>query len=129
LGGTSIGEALLRVHRSYLRPIQALLEARLVRGVAHITGGGLPGNLRRVMPEGCSAVVDYDAWDRPPLFSLIQSKGDVPEEDMRRTFNLGVGLVVIVREEDRSSCVDRLEALGESPIPIGRVEAVEESQG
>ena len=67
-------------------------QADLVQGLVHVTGGGLPGNLRRVVPEECEAVVDYDAWERPALFSLIQSEGDVPEADMRQTFNLGVGL-------------------------------------
>lgn len=128
LGGESLGEALLRVHRSYLRPIQALLDANLVLGLVHVTGGGLPGNLRRVMPEGCAAAVDYDAWERPPLFSLIQAEGDVPEEDMRRTFNLGVGLVAVVREADVAQAEQRLEAVGEVPFRIGRVESVSAGQ-
>lgn len=123
LGGESIGEALLRVHRSYLHLIRALIEADLAQGLAHVTGGGLPGNLRRVVPDGCEAVVEYDAWDRPALFSLIQEKGDVPEADMRQTFNLGVGLVVVVREADVRRATERLEALGETPFRIGRVES------
>jgi len=121
LGGESIGEALLRVHRSYLRPIQTLLQADLVQGLVHVTGGGLPGNLRRVVPEECEAVVDYDAWERPALFSLIQSEGDVPEADMRQTFNLGVGLVAIVREADVPRALERLEATGEKSFRIGHV--------
>lgn len=121
LGGATVGDALLRIHRSYLRPIRALLEADLVRGLAHVTGGGLPGNLRRVVPDGCEAVVDYDAWERPPIFSLIQSEGDVPEGDMRRTFNLGIGLVAIVREADAHRTLERLEEMGESPLRIGYV--------
>ncbi|MFB6231653.1 MAG: phosphoribosylformylglycinamidine cyclo-ligase [Salinibacter sp.] len=123
LGGASLGEALLRVHRSYLRPVQTLVEAGLARGLAHITGGGLPGNLRRVVPDGCEAAVDYDAWDRPPIFSLIQREGDVPEADLRRTFNLGVGLVAIVREADTEEAMERLEEEGEHPFRIGTVVA------
>ncbi|MFB6273555.1 MAG: phosphoribosylformylglycinamidine cyclo-ligase [Salinibacter sp.] len=123
LGGTSIGEVLLRVHRSYLDPIRTLLDGNLVQGLVHVTGGGLPGNLRRVVPEGCAAAVDYDAWERPPIFSLIQAQGDVPEVDMRKTFNLGVGLVALVREADVAQAVQRLEAAGESPFRIGQVEA------
>ncbi len=123
LGGESIGEALLRVHRSYLRPIRALVEADLAHGFAHVTGGGLPGNLRRVMPDGCEAIVEYDAWGRPALFSLIQEEGGVPEADMRQTFNLGVGLVAVVREADVRQATERLEALGETPFRIGRVES------
>jgi phosphoribosylformylglycinamidine cyclo-ligase len=125
LGGESVGEALLRVHRSYLDAIQALVEAGLARGIAHVTGGGLPGNLRRVMPEGCRPVVDYDAWTRPPLFDLIQEKGDVPEDDMRRTFNLGIGLVAVVRAEDRDAARRTLTDLGEDPVVIGEVQAAE----
>lgn len=123
LGGESVGEVLLRVHRSYRAPIQALVDRGLARGLAHVTGGGLPGNLRRVMPEGCTAVVDYDAWERPSLFSLIQDLGDVPEADMRQTFNLGIGLVAVVRKEEVSQAVERLEAQGERPVRMGRVDA------
>ena len=123
LGGETVGEALLRVHRSYLEAIQTLVDRDLARGLAHVTGGGLPGNLRRVMPEGCRAAVDYDAWDRPALFDLIQREGDVPEADMRQTFNLGVGLVAVVREADVAAATEALEALGEAPIRVGRVRA------
>lgn len=130
LDGSSIGDALLRVHRSYLRPIRTLVEADLARGMAHITGGGLPGNLQRVMPDGCEAVVDYNSWDRPAIFSLIQDEGNVPEADMRRTFNLGVGFVVIVREADVDQVVERLEAMGETPLRIGHVKgATEDAEG
>lgn len=127
LGGASVGEALLRVHRSYLRPIRTLVETNLARGLAHITGGGLPNNLGRVVPEGCAAAVDYDAWDRPSIFALIQELGDVPEADMRQTFNLGIGMVAVVRAEDVSRAVEQLEAAGESPIQVGQIEAAAES--
>ena len=128
LGGETIGEALLRVHRSYLAPIQALVEAGLAQGLVHVTGGGLPGNLRRVMPDGCAASVDYEAWDRPPLFDLIQQEGDVPEDDMRQTFNLGVGLVVVVRSGDEEEARQILNDLGETPHRVGRVEAREPAE-
>ena len=127
LGGETVGEALLRVHRSYLDAIRALVDADLARGLAHVTGGGLPGNLRRVVPDDCRAVVDYDAWERPPLFDLIQEKGSVPEADMRQTFNLGIGLVALVREADLEAARRVLADLGEEPRPIGRVEAREAS--
>ena len=127
LDGASVGEALLRVHRSYLRPIRTLVEADLARGLAHITGGGLPNNLGRVVPEGCAAAVDYDAWDRPSIFALIQELGEVPEDDMRQTFNLGIGMVAVVRAEDVSRAVEQLETAGESPIQVGQIEAAAES--
>jgi phosphoribosylformylglycinamidine cyclo-ligase len=129
LGGESVGEAMLRVHRSYLRPIQALIESDLVKGLAHVTGGGLPGNLQRVVPDRCQTNIDYEAWERPPLFSLIQSLGDVPETDMRRTFNLGIGLVAIVRPDDTGRARERLEALGETPVRIGRVHPRDDEPG
>jgi phosphoribosylformylglycinamidine cyclo-ligase len=122
LGGETIGDALLRVHRSYLEPIQALVDDGLAQGIVHVTGGGLPGNLRRVVPAGCTAAVEYDAWERPPIFDLIQRKGDVPEADMRRTFNLGVGLVVAVRPDDEAAARRVLKQHDETPFRVGRVE-------
>ncbi|PQJ36094.1 phosphoribosylformylglycinamidine cyclo-ligase [Salinibacter sp. 10B] len=125
LGGETIGEALLRVHRSYLSAIQSLVDAGLAQGLVHVTGGGLPGNLRRVMPEGCRASVDYEAWTRPPLFDRIQRDGEVPEADMRQTFNLGIGLVAVVREADVEEARRVLEQDGESPVRIGEVTATD----
>jgi len=126
LGDRTLGEELLQVHRSYLKAIQALVDADLVQGLAHITGGGLPGNLRRVLPEDCRAAVDYRAWDRPAIFDLIQEKGDVPEADMRQTFNLGVGLVAILRPNDVEEARALLDRMGDEPIRIGTVEPDEE---
>jgi phosphoribosylformylglycinamidine cyclo-ligase len=125
LGGTTVGDALLTVHRSYLQSIQALTEAGAVQAFAHVTGGGIPGNVRRVLPEGTEAVVDYDAWTRPAIFDLIQREGDVPEDDMRRTFNLGVGLIAVVRPEKEDAAVAVLDDLGESVVRIGTVQSVE----
>jgi phosphoribosylformylglycinamidine cyclo-ligase len=116
-----VGEALLRVHRSYLRPIRALVDAGLARAFAHVTGGGLTDNTRRVLPPNTDVYVDFGAWARPPLFDLIQALGDVPETDMRRTFNLGIGLVAVVDEADADAAVERLEAEGEQPVVVGRV--------
>lgn len=121
LHGASLADALLAVHRSYLDTIQALLAKRVVQGMAHVTGGGISGNIKRVMPEGMRAAVDYDAWQRPPLFELIQSTGDVPEEDMRRTFNLGIGLILVVRPGDAPETMALLRDRGEDPVSIGHV--------
>jgi len=122
LDGDTVGEALLRIHRSYLEAIRALVRADLARGLAHITGGGLPGNLRRVLPEDCVATVDYDAWPRPPIFNLIQREGGVPEADMRRTFNLGIGLVAVVRPGDVPAARRVLDEAGADVFEIGRVD-------
>jgi phosphoribosylformylglycinamidine cyclo-ligase len=121
LGGETVGEALLRVHRSYLDAIQALVADDLAHGFAHITGGGLEGNTNRIVPDGLRLDVDWDAWDRPAIFDLIQRLGDVPEDDMRSTFNLGIGLVAVVPEAKVEQAVAAWEAMGEAPVVIGRV--------
>lgn len=126
LDGESVGEALLRVHRSYLDAIQAVVRKKTqtgigVRGFAHITGGGLPGNTARVLPDGRSADIDYDAWERPAIFRLIQEVGDVPESDMRQTFNCGIGLAVVVEASDVDVVLDTLKEEGEHPVVVGRI--------
>lgn len=94
LGGT-LGDALLAVHKSYLAEIRELKKMTGVHAFSHITGGGIEGNTRRVIPDGCALEVDYGAWKRPALFDLIQRIGNVPETDMRSALNLGIGLVVV----------------------------------
>ncbi|MEX0601620.1 MAG: phosphoribosylformylglycinamidine cyclo-ligase, partial [Rhodothermales bacterium] len=121
LEGKSVGEVLLAIHRSYLKPIRALVEAGLARGIVHVTGGGIPGNTARVVPDGLTFEVDYDAWQRPPIFDLIQQRGGVPEDDLRRTLNLGVGLVVIVSGADLSRVQTLLENLRETSFEIGTI--------
>ncbi len=105
LGG-NLGDVLLKVHRSYLKAVYPLFSKYRVKGMAHITGGGIEGNTMRVIPRGLKLSIDWQAWERPWIFKLIQKTGEVPEEDMRRTFNLGVGLVVIVSRKD----VDKVQA-------------------
>ena len=121
LGGEMLGEALLRVHRSYLQPIQALIQAGHAHAFAHVTGGGIEGNLRRVIPGGLRAEVDYAAWTRPPLFRLIQEEGGVPEGDLRRTFNLGLGLVAVVPADRADEAERLLRDKGEAPVRVGSV--------
>ncbi len=121
LGGESVGEALLRVHRSYLAAIQALTDADAAHAFVHVTGGGIPGNTRRVMPDGLTFEVDYDAWQRPALFDLIQERGNVPEEDMRRTFNLGIGLIAVVPAARLEDAERIWGGLGEAPVRLGKV--------
>jgi phosphoribosylformylglycinamidine cyclo-ligase len=124
LGGTTLAEALLTIHRSYLPAIRAVRQTGAVHGIAHITGGGLPGNLVRIVPDGLHAEVDYDTWTRPAIFELIQSTGTVPESDMRRTFNLGIGLVVAVPPGAVDEATQALTVDDAAPVRIGRVEAV-----
>ncbi len=119
--GCSLGDALLAVHRSYLRPVGAVLRACSISGLSHITGGGIVGNTMRVLPRGRSLKIDWNSWERPPLFTLIQKLGDVPEDDMRRTFNLGIGLVLITPQAAGDRVLRMLRRLRETPIVIGEV--------
>jgi phosphoribosylformylglycinamidine cyclo-ligase len=100
LAGQSVGEALLATHRPYHRLVAPVLER--VRGIAHITGGGYVENLRRILPEGVTAVVDTRSWTVPPIFRLIQQRGEVTPEEMYEVFNMGIGLVLVVSPEDEA---------------------------
>jgi len=94
--GTTLGEALAAPHRSYLPAYGALKGAVDIKGMAHITGGGFPDNLPRILPDGLGAVVRRGAWDVPPLFRLIERKGGVDHDEMYRVFNMGIGLVLVL---------------------------------
>jgi len=119
--GCVLGEELLRVHRSYLGPVSGLLERGLVRGMSHITGGGIVGNTRRILPEGLRIEVDWDAWEWPPIFKLIKDAGNVPEDEMRRVFNLGIGFVIICDKNDIDEVFECLRGESEDPVLIGSV--------
>jgi phosphoribosylformylglycinamidine cyclo-ligase len=119
--GMSLVDALLAVHRSYLHAIRPLLQKFSIRGLSHITGGGIVGNTMRVVPKGMSLQIDWDAWDRPALFRLIKQVGDVPEDDMRRTFNLGIGMIVIASRKEADAVMRALRQKRESPVVVGEV--------
>nr|MBP9212689.1 phosphoribosylformylglycinamidine cyclo-ligase [Bacteroidota bacterium] len=120
LDGT-LGDALLAVHRSYLKPIKSLTAKGLVKGMSHITGGGIIGNTMRIIPKGLKLKIDWFAWQRPFLYDLIQSVGQVPEYDMTRTFNLGIGLIVIVDKKHADAVVTLLKKQKEQPVVMGQV--------
>ena len=116
--GTTVGAALLEPHRSYLPLIRPLLPSGVIKGMAHITGGGITDNLPRMLPEGTSAVIDQSSWRVPPIFQWLQRTGNVPHDVMMRTFNMGIGLIVAC--DDASA--DRLIAqLGPGATRIGRI--------
>lgn len=118
--GCTVGEALLAVHRSYLGPVAALLEEGVpLAALAHITGGGLPDNLPRILPEGIRARIRRGSWPEPPIFGYIRREGSVPEEDMRRTFNLGIGMVLVLPQEQAGRAATLLAARGETPHALG----------
>ena len=119
LQGVSIGNALLAVHKSYLGAIDSWQKCVPVHGLVHVTGGGIPGNTKRVIPDGLSFQVDYGAWKRPGIFNLIQQAGAVPEDDMQKAFNLGIGLIAIVPEAAAAHVLKNLSS--ENPVVIGSV--------
>ena len=109
---TTIGEALLEPHRSYLPIVQPLLDGGRIKGMAHITGGGITDNLPRVLPHGTAALIDRSAWAVPPIFSWLQRSGSIPDEDMLRTFNMGVGLIIVTGRDQAEPLIDELAARG-----------------
>ena len=119
--GATVGEALLAPHRSYLRAIRPLLDASLVKGMAHITGGGITENLPRVLPGGCAAEIDTRAWTAPPVFTFLQSHGHIATDEMFRVFNMGIGLIVICSGQNADRTVATLERSGERPVSLGQV--------
>ena len=122
--GRTVAEALLAPHRSYLRLVAPLLDAGYVKGMAHITGGGITENLPRVLPEGTAATVMTRSWTVPPLFEWLVRVGDVPLEDAYRTFNMGIGLILVVAPGHADAVLAQLAAAGESgAAPIGRITA------
>lgn len=118
----TVAEALLAVHKSYLHPVQKLMKRVAVRGMAHITGGGLVDNVPRILPEGVTAVIDRTSWKVPPLFSFLQEAGRVDREEMYRVFNMGIGFVIVVRKKDVETALALLRTARTSPRVIGRVE-------
>ena len=93
--GMTAGEALLLPHLSYLKPLDGLLDKGVIKGLAHITGGGLTDNIPRILPEGTAVKINKDSWPIPPLFELMRRLGNVSESEMYRTFNMGVGMVIV----------------------------------
>jgi phosphoribosylformylglycinamidine cyclo-ligase len=109
---TTVGEALLEPHRSYLPIVQPLLDGGRIKGMAHITGGGITDNLPRVLPHGTAALIDRSAWKVPPIFMWLQRSGGIPDEDMLRTFNMGIGLIIVTGRDHAEPLIDELAARG-----------------
>ena len=117
----SLADELLRVHRSYLKPIAALHEAKLLNGAAHITGGGLTDNIPRILPKNCAVEIAPTAWPEQPVFELLRDMGNIPLDDFRRTFNLGIGMVLVVPAAKFTLVSQTLKKLREPFYEIGRV--------
>ena len=121
LGGQTLGEALLTPTRIYVKPVLALLEAADVKGISHITGGGFYENIPRAVPDGLCARVDRSAVKIPAIFELLQKTGNIPERDMFNTYNMGVGMAVIVAAADADKALEVLKANGEDAYVIGEI--------
>jgi phosphoribosylformylglycinamidine cyclo-ligase len=119
--GRPLGEELLEPHRSYLALLKPLLRSRAIKAMAHITGGGFTDNLPRILPHHCDAVVDLAAWTPPVIFRLIREGGRIPAAEMRRTFNLGIGMVLVTAREKSEAVRRRLAAKGERVVALGRI--------
>jgi phosphoribosylformylglycinamidine cyclo-ligase len=121
--GRSVADELLSPTRIYVKSVLALLRALPVRAMAHVTGGGITENLPRVLPEGCRAVIRPATWPLPPVFRVIQDAGRVDEDEMRRTFNMGLGYLLVVRAEDADGARALLRGAGETVFEVGEIEA------
>ncbi len=119
--GMTVGEALLQPHISYFKPIAPLLDDGLIKGLAHITGGGLTDNIPRILPDGCSVEIRKGSWPILPVFDLMQQIGNVSEAEMYRTFNMGAGMVVITAAQDAEQVKKQIEATGSATYEIGLV--------
>lgn len=126
LGGKSIGETLLAPTKIYVKPVLALLEQVKVKGISHITGGGFYENIPRSIPDGLGAVIERKAVRVLPIFNLIAKEGNISERDMFNTFNMGVGMSIVVAREDAEKAVEILKANGEDAYVIGKIENSED---
>jgi phosphoribosylformylglycinamidine cyclo-ligase len=127
--GLSVAEELLKVHRSYLRPIQALRKAGVLHAAAHITGGGITDNTPRVLPEGLAAAIDMKSWQIPPIFELLRKLGDLDTADYRRTFNLGIGMILVVPAAGCAKAERVLKRMGEAYYRVGHIATERRGRG
>lgn len=118
----TLGEELLSVHRSYLKLIRSMKNKLELKGISHITGGGIVGNTKRILPAGLKLKIDWSKWEIPPIFKLIQDMGEISDDEMREVFNMGIGLVFIISNEKVESALKLAKELNEKPVLIGKVE-------
>ena len=119
--GTSVAKELLKLHRSYLAPLRALHDKKILKGAAHITGGGITDNTPRILPKGLGVTIETKSWPVLPVFELLRKIGDIPEADWRRTFNLGVGMIFVVSPDDLKKACKTLDKMKERWYQIGVV--------
>jgi len=119
---TSLSKELLKVHKSYFKIIQTLSSKNLVKSFSHITGGGIIGNTKRVVPNNCKISIDWDSWKVPSIFNVIKKAGNITDAEMRKVFNIGIGLIAIIDKDNLASIKENISALGEDVIEIGKIE-------
>lgn len=119
--GLTLGEELLRVHHSYLTPVLEVLKKYRIKGIAHVTGGGIVGNTTRILPERLSLRINWGSWPVPPIFHLIQKLGNIDDKEMRRVFNLGVGYIIVVDPTESDSVFQAFKEMGEKAFMIGKI--------
>jgi len=118
---TTIGEELLKPTKIYWELIHNLIRDFKLLGISHITGGGIVDNLPRILPRPCQAVVYRGSWDTPPIFNFLQENGNIPQDEMARTFNIGLGLIIVVQHEQADEIAERAKAMGETAYLIGEI--------
>jgi phosphoribosylformylglycinamidine cyclo-ligase len=126
--GRALGEELLQPTKIYVKTILNLVRDFNIGGIAHITGGGITGNLPRMIPRGCKAVIHRGAWEIPPIFTFLKEKGNIPEEEMFQTFNNGIGMVLIVKAKETEEVLGRIQSMGEKVFLIGEIGKAEKEQ-
>ena len=122
----SLGEEILKPTKIYAALVRGLLRERTISGMAHITGGGLIDNIPRILPHGCRAAIVSGSWPVPPIFGILQDKGRIGLEEMRRTFNMGIGLVLVVPAREAEETLDRVHGAGEEGWLIGEIKAAKD---
>ncbi|MGI8544840.1 MAG: phosphoribosylformylglycinamidine cyclo-ligase [Aridibacter sp.] len=121
LNGETVGNALLAPHKSYLPVLKDLLDKNVIKGLAHITGGGLLENIPRILPENVSIEIKRGTWNELPVFGVMQKLGNVEDKEMFRTFNMGIGMTIVCSENDKEQIISHVESLGEKCFEIGKV--------
>jgi len=124
----TVGLELLEPTRIHVKSLLNIFKSLNIKGLVHITGGGLYANIPRIIPDVCRCVITSNSWEIPPIFSVIQDIGHVEEQEMFRVFNMGIGMMMIVSEKESKDILERLKALGENAYLIGVVEKKEENQ-
>jgi len=118
---TTVGKELLKIHRCYAPSIFPVLKKSRIKGLAHITGGGIRGNLKRILPKNCDARVAADSWRIPPIFGLLQRLGNIDNREMFKAFNMGIGMILVVSKKETDRILKQLSSLKETAYPIGEI--------